>query len=205
MRFTTLATMFLFVVLTIPAFADPKDVDLFRVTKPYNAENVLMIQARANGCSVQDLDFLWLMGVDASGRPSSTKRSAIESQVRGQFPLSGTKTSNAASCAKAVPKGTQCSTFAVTAQQLSWVRNNLADPSLVIRGDSMSGSCHIGAYLDLGSRVIEIQSVNVVADHVNKGMFGISFHLDSVNVIPKGGGAPLVFPCVQDCNKHEGL
>lgn len=205
MRLLILTSIFALVALTKPVFANGTDTDLFGVTKAYHPQNVLEIQALMNGCSVQGLDFMWHMNQTSEGQYQSAKRSKLEGEIRKRFKTSlDPKPENAASCAKAVPKGIPCSMIAVTAPEISWVENGLKDPSLIIRADTAKGQCHVGAYLDLGSRVVEIQSLSVKADGVSIGLLGVSFTVRSLTITPKSG-APMTFPCIRDCAKREGL
>jgi hypothetical protein len=205
-----LALLLSLAILPTTSRADATDANLFGVHKPVHAENVLEVQARMNGCIAQNIDFLWFMNVGANGKPEFTKRSQAEDEIRKRFQLRPSSSSNAASCAKAVPAGTKCSSFAVSAAEIGWVQTGLTDPSLIVRADMSSGSCHAGAYLDLGSRVIEIDSLTVRANNVHiHSMLGLAttgadFDVVALDVKTKAGDV-VTFPCRQSCHKSEGM
>lgn len=201
--------VFFFVFLAaLPLPAHAASVDLFKVLKPVHQENILVVQARVEGCRVKDLDFLWWMNVDSKGRPQSVKRSAAEGMIRKRFKITPTNSKNAASCQKAVAPGTPCNSISAGALELGWVDHKLADPALVVRAERGASGCQVGAYLDLGSRVVKVKSIKIRADNIRmRGFLGLTtgadFRVLSVTVEPSEGPPIAPWPCTKDCQKSE--
>lgn len=200
----------LFSVLGIASFlvsgpAIAGDVDLFRIYKAIKPENVIMLQANVSSdCKVSGIDFMYLINVDPNtGDPQSTRRlsSMAEGEFRKRFTLGTPSAGNAGACA-ANSKG--CSAISVSSLEFNWVQNGLKDPSIILKAQQERGVCVTKAYIDLNGTAVALKSVKVNADNIHYGLFGATFHVISLDVVPEDYH-PLTWKCVNDCDKSEGL
>ncbi len=125
---------------------------LFKVVKPVNPQNIIQVDAMVSpSCSLNGLDFYYLMN------GLTPKRSLIEGSIRKMIPIIPAKPDNAAACA--ADAETDCYQEFVKIPFVNLVNHGLKDPSLVVKAQLVDGKCSVGAYMDIGSRVIQVKKV----------------------------------------------
>lgn len=190
-------------VLFLPLTGHAADLDLFRIRKAILPENEIMLQARVSSdCVPTDIDFMYYVGVDSSGKAREVRRLSgmAEDQFRKRFQLTATRSDNAADCRNT----RDCRSISVQSEEFGWVEHGLKDPSVVIRAEKQGGKCAARAYVDLNGKPAAIRGLRVNADNVS-GLFKKTFHVISLEVLVDGQSAPIVWKCVRDCTKSEGL
>lgn len=168
-------------------------VHLFQVIKPVNPENLIQVDALLpNSCKIEDLDFYYLMD---GTRP---KRSMLESSIRKWIPFGEAHGKHRADCPKRPLES--CQTLAVKLPFLDKVEHSLRDPSLLVRAEKEGRTCTVGAYLDVGKKIVQLTRLIARGERQSLNIFRRSakIRIDSVTVEGKDGYAA-TWRCAKDC------
>ncbi len=208
MRFPLILASSIF--LLIAGSAAQAAVPLFKVFKPINSHNVLLISININNsnpsardfCKPRDLDFLWIMNHGRSDQ--YTKRSMVEGRIRERFPVSRTNPANSASCQSQNSKDGTCASVSVRTEEFDWVEHGLRDSALVVRATRQGNKCSVGAFLDAGEKgVVQIKSLTAVGEVLQSpSIFNPSATIRVKSLtVESSGGSKEIYVCRKSCVK----
>lgn len=192
MRLLFLLTFVLQGFLASAAFAG--NVNLFTIRKPVNPENLVQtfIPVGAN-CQLGDIDFYWLMNGMQPKTPNGMLRCNILKRLRTVQPDPNIK----AGCPKQLPPGAACYQKFYMADEVAKTGQNFP---LVIRSvkSASTGQCSVAAFVDLGSRVVQVKQVNTNGRLLSQGLTGATVQFSGVDFVGVDGSTAS-YACKNSC------
>jgi len=168
-------------------------VHLFQVVKPVNPQNVIQVDALLPvACDLGDLDFYYLMN------GTKPKRSMIEGSIRKMIPAGPAKPDQRTACRTS--QGENCHALSVKLPFLDRVKHNLKEPDLLVKAVKKGNVCTVGAYLDLGKKVVQVKKVTARGERESLNIFNQSakIRVDSVTIEDATGGTT-TWACSENC------
>jgi hypothetical protein len=186
-------------LLSGSAFADNRN--LFTLRKPVNPENLVQTFVPIDGaCRIGGLDFIWMM----AGTQPKTPNGTLRCNVLKRLQTVPTDPANKAACPKDLPAGDTCTQKFVTAEEMKLVGQH---QPLVIRAVRHSnGKCDVGAFLDVGSKVVQVKQINTNGQLVSQSIFsGAVVRFSGVQVVATDGSMAADWQCRANCQQTIGV
>lgn len=172
---------------------------LFKIRKTVNPQNLVQtfIPVGAD-CKLGDIDFYWLMDGSKVKQPNPILRCAILSRLHTMPADPGNK----AGCPKKLSAGELCNSKFLLAEEIT--RVGKATP-LVIRAtrSGPAGTCSVAAFMDLGSKVVQVKQLNTNGRILDRGLTGATIETVSLEVIGTDDQVAATYICQKDCISKE--
>ncbi|MGZ3684498.1 MAG: hypothetical protein ACXVCI_11640 [Bdellovibrionota bacterium] len=193
MRFPA-APAFLLALISTTAFAD--NVNLFVLRKPKNPENLVQTFVPVTpDCRLGDIDFYWLM----NGKDPKVPNGILRCNVLKRLKSVRVDPNNKAACPKQLPPGTTCTQKFYTADEIGKTGQNAP---LVIKATRTGSKCSVGAFIDTGSKVVEVKQVNTNGKILSQGLIGATILFSDVEVFAEDSTRAADWKCQNDCMEN---
>ncbi|HEY8278412.1 MAG TPA: hypothetical protein VIH99_02235 [Bdellovibrionota bacterium] len=182
-------TILLLSCSTLSAFAE--DRALFLLRKPVNPENLVQTYIPVGSdCSLESIDFYWLMGGTQPKSPNSILRCNLLKRLKG----APVNSSNRAACPSQLPPGAACFQKFITADEIALTGQN---KPLVIRSvkSASTGQCAVAAFVDLGDKVVQVKQVNTNGQLLSQSLTGATVKFTGVQIIGMDGNVAADWKC----------
>jgi hypothetical protein len=159
-----------------------------------NPENLaqIFVPTDAN-CKIGSLDFFWLM----AGTKPKTPNATLRCNILKRLETVPADTANKAACPKEQAPGESCTDKFVNVEEIKLVGQHAP---LVIRAlRRASGKCEVGAYIDVGSKVVQLKQIHANGRMLSRGLTGATVQFSGVQIIAVDGTVAADWLCTSDC------